>query len=190
MGRSMRQHLGAGVDPLGVGAVGHDPLQHPLGGPLDGGDGGDAEAFEDLGPAGVVDAGDHALHAERLPGHPGHEDVGVVAVGHRRQGAGLLDAGLGEPVPVEAHAGDGSAAEVLGQPFEGPDPAIDHRHGVPALLQGAGQPGPDAPATDNHYVHRVFTSVRVSREGTAVEPMPASDVGATGGTGVRNMSGT
>ena len=49
---------------------------------------------------------------------------------------------------------------------------------------------PDAPATDNHYVHRVFTSVRVSREGTAVEPMPASDVGATGGTGVRNMSGT
>ena len=40
-----------------LGGVGHELAQHPVDRPLHGGDGGDAEALVDDGPAGVVDAG-------------------------------------------------------------------------------------------------------------------------------------
>ena len=69
------------------------------------GHGRDAEPLVDLGPLGVVDAGDHVRDAERLPGHPGGDDVGVVAAADRREGAGPLDAGpvsvsRSKPMPV------------------------------------------------------------------------------------------
>ena len=90
--RSTRHDLGAGVDPLDLAGVGQDPAQHPLGRPLHRGDGGDAEALVDRGPARVVDAGDDPLDAVGLPGDAGDEDVRVVAVGDGGQRPGLLDA--------------------------------------------------------------------------------------------------
>ena len=68
-----------GVAPLGVRALGQQPAQHLVGGPLDGGDRRDAEPLVDLGPPGVVDPGDDVLDAEGLAGDPGGDDVGVVA---------------------------------------------------------------------------------------------------------------
>src|SRR5690554_1808015 len=63
-GTLYEHHLGRRVDPLGVGTVGQDALQHALCGPLRGGDGGYAEPLVDLGPTRVVDAGDHPVHSE------------------------------------------------------------------------------------------------------------------------------
>lgn len=152
-----QQHVGAGVDPLGRRTVGHDPLENPLGRPFDRGDGGDTKSFEDLGPTGVIDAGHHPLHPERLPGHPGHQDVGVVAVGNRGEGRRLFDARLLQAVPVESDTGDGAPREVLGEPFERPGTAVDDGHAVTALLEVAGQAGPHSSATHYDYVHRVTT---------------------------------
>ena len=82
------------VDELGHVALGEQPAQHLVGRPPHRGDGGDAEPLVDLGAAGVVDAGDDVLDAERLAGHPGREDVGVVAAGDGGEGVGVVDAGL------------------------------------------------------------------------------------------------
>ena len=143
---------GARVDPLDR-ALGEDPAQHPLGRPLHGGDGRDAETLVDGGAAGVVDPGDDPLDPVGLPGDAGDEDVRVVAVRHGGEGAGLLDAGLGEPVAVEADADDLLAGEVEGQAPERPLLPIDHGDGVARGLQGAGQAGTDPTAPDDDDVH-------------------------------------
>ena len=76
------------------------------------------EPLVDHRPPRVVDAGDDLLDAEVLPGDAGDEDVGVVAAGHRGDGAGLLDAGLDQPVAVEADALHGLPGEVGAEPVE------------------------------------------------------------------------
>ena len=91
------------VAPLRLRAGRQQPAQHLVGRPAHGGHGGDAEPLVHLGPAGVVDPGDHVLDAEGLPDHPGGEDVGVVAGGDRGEPLGLLDAGLQQHLAVEAH---------------------------------------------------------------------------------------
>ena len=96
----------ARVAPLARGALGQQPAQHLVGGPAHGRHGGDAQPLVDLGAPRVVDPGDDVLDAERLPGHPRGDDVGVVAAAHRGEGLGLLDAGLEQGVLVEADAGD------------------------------------------------------------------------------------
>ena len=73
----------------GSAPCGQQPAQHLVGGPAHGGDGGDAEPLVDLGAARVVDAGHDVLDAERLAGHPGGDDVGVVAAGDRGEGVGV-----------------------------------------------------------------------------------------------------
>ena len=50
--------------------------------------------------------------AERLAGHAGGDDVGVVAAAAGREGLGVGDAGLHQGVAVEADPDDGAAAEV------------------------------------------------------------------------------
>ena len=117
-GRSTSITLALGSTQSDGGPVREDAVQHPLGGPLHGGDGRDADPLVDGGAAGVVDAGHHPLDAEGLPGHPGHEDVRVVAVGDGGQCAGLLDAGVPQPVAVEADPDDGLAGEVLAEAVE------------------------------------------------------------------------
>ena len=63
----------------GAAPGGQQPAQHLVGRPADRGDGRDAQPLVDLGAAGVVDPGDDVVDAERLAGHPGRQDVGVVA---------------------------------------------------------------------------------------------------------------
>ena len=113
-----------------AGRVGEDAAQHPLGRPRHRGDRGDAEPLVDRGPAGVVDAGHDPLDAEGLPGDPGDQDVRVVAVGDRGESAGLLDAGLHQPVAVEADAGDRLAGEALPEAVERLGPLVDDGDGV------------------------------------------------------------
>src|SRR6478609_6934449 len=72
-------HGATGVAPLRLRAVRQQPPQHLVGRPPDRGHRGDAEPLVDLGPARVVDPGHHVVDAERLAGHPGRDDVGVVA---------------------------------------------------------------------------------------------------------------
>ena len=76
------------VAPLRLGALGQQPAQHLVGRPAHGGDGGDAQPLVDLGAARVVDPGHHVVDAERLAGHPGGDDVGVVAAADRGEGLG------------------------------------------------------------------------------------------------------
>ena len=94
---ALDQHDARGrIGPLGGGDVGEDATEHPVGGPGHRGDGGDPELLVDHRAPGVVDAGDHALEAEHLPGGARHHDVRVVPVGDGRQRPGFLDAGLAE----------------------------------------------------------------------------------------------
>ena len=93
------------------------------------------------------------LDAERLAGHPGDEHVGVVAVGHRGQRRRLLDAGLDQPVAVEADALDGLAGEVRTEPGERLGSPIDDGDGVAGVEDGVGQRRPDPPAPDDDDVH-------------------------------------
>ena len=106
------------VAEVGLGAGRQQPAQHLVGGPLHRGDGGDAEPLVDLGAAGVVDAGDDLLDAERLAGDTRGDDVGVVAAGDGREGVGAPDAGLLQDRLVEAVAGDLVAVEAGPEPPE------------------------------------------------------------------------
>ena len=142
-----------GVAEVGLGAGGEQPTEHLVGGPLHGGDGGDAEPLVDLGAARVVDPGHDGLDAEGLPGHPRGDDVGVVAAADRGERVGPLDAGLGQHVLVEAVAGDLGAVEHRSQPPERVGVAVDDADGVVAVLEAARQRRADAPASHDHDVH-------------------------------------
>ena len=90
--------------PLGsrhsrLGAVRQQPAQHLVGGPADRRHRGDAQPLVDLGAARVVDPGHDVVDAERLAGHPGGDDVGVVAAADRGERLRLLDARLDAGCP-------------------------------------------------------------------------------------------
>ena len=74
----------------------------------------------------VVDAGDDSVDPVRLARDAGTQDVGVVAVGHRRERAGFVDARFRQMIAVEAEALDRLAAEVGGQSPEGASVLVDH----------------------------------------------------------------
>ena len=118
------------VAPLGGLGLPGEHVEQPVGRPRHGGHRRDAEALVDRRALGVVDAGDDALDAERLAGHPRRDDVGVVAGRHGRERAGLLDAGPQQHVAVEPHAQHALAGELGGQPVKCGAVAIDHGHVV------------------------------------------------------------
>ena len=111
------------------------------------------EPLVDHRPARVVDAGDDVVDAEALPGHPGDQDVGVVAAGDRGHGAGLLDAGLDQAVAVEPDALHRPSGEVRAQAVERLGPAVDDGDGVAVLEEGDAERRSDPPAPDDHDVH-------------------------------------
>ncbi len=141
------------VAEVGLAVGGEDPAQHLVRGPLDGGNGGDAQPLVDLGASGVVDARHDVLDPEGLPGDAGGDDVGVVAAGYREEGVGAVGAGLVEHLLVEAHPGHPDPGEGRAEPAERIGVAVDHGHGVAALLEAAGKQGPDAAAAHDHDVH-------------------------------------
>ena len=145
--------LGVGVAPVRGDLVGDQHPHHLVGGPLDGGHGGDAEALVDLGPAGVVDAGHHHRGLELLPGQTGGHDVGVVAAGHGRERLGPLDPGRPQHVLVEPVALDLLALEAVAQRPEGVGVLVDHRDRVLGGLQPSGQLGAHPAAAHDHHVH-------------------------------------
>jgi hypothetical protein len=156
--RRVDRHLGqpdgaAGVAPLRLGAVRHQPAHHLVGRPADGGDGGDAEPLVDLGTSRVVDPGHHVVDAEGLAGHPGGQDVGVVAAADGGERLRLLDPGLAQGVPVEADAGDPATGERGTQPPERRLVRVDHRHRVPLALQDQRQSRPHPAAAHDDEVH-------------------------------------
>ena len=126
----------------------------------------------DLGPLGVVDAGDDVLDAEGLAGHPGADDVGVVAAADRGEGAGGVDAGVEQRLPVEAEAGHLAAGEVRAEPAEGLGVLVDDRDAVPDLLQPAGDGGADAAAAHHDHVHEILPA-EVRRAGAVRRRVPA-----------------
>ena len=93
------------------------------------------------------------LDAEGLAGHPGADDVGVVAAADRGEGAGGVDAGVEQGLPVEAEAGHLAAGELRAQPAEGLGVLVDDRDAVADLLQPAGDGGADASAAHHDHVH-------------------------------------
>src|SRR5690606_2142210 len=114
-----QDHRAGRVTPQRLGAVRHEPPQDLIGGPPHGGDGRDPQPLVDLGPAGVVDTGDHVVDAEHLPRHPRGDDVGVVAAADGDEGGGRLDARLDENVAVEPYAGDPASLEARAEPAKG-----------------------------------------------------------------------
>ena len=117
------------------------------------GDGGDVQPLVDLGPAWVVDPGDHLGDVEVLPGHPSGHDVRVVAVGHGDERVRLLDARVLQDVPVEPDADDGPGVEPRGQAVERLPALVDDGHRVSGLGQLDGQLGADPAASHDHEVH-------------------------------------
>ena len=98
-----------------------------------------AEPLVDRSPARVVDAGDDSIDAEGLPGDPRHQHVRVVTVRDRGDGAGSLDAGLDQSIPVETDALDLGAGEVVRQPPERFAAPIDDGNGVAVGQQVLGE---------------------------------------------------
>ena len=145
-----QHHRARRVAPQRLGALGQQLPQHLVGGPADRGHGGDAEPLVHLGPARVVDAGRHPRHAERLPGHPGRDDVGVVAAADRREGVRALDAGLcstsrSKPTPVTCWPlKAGSSLRNASGSWSITATA------VAPVLQDVGEGRPDPPATHDH----------------------------------------
>ncbi len=129
------------------------PAQHLVGGPAHGRDGGDAQALVDLGAARVVDPGRDVLDAEHLPGHPGGDDVGVVAAADRGEGARLLDAGLAQGVLVEADTGHPPTGEAGAQTSEGRRVLVDDGDRVTSLFEGLRESGAHSPAAHDYDVH-------------------------------------
>ena len=132
---------------------GQQPAQHLVGGPLHRGDRGDAEPLVDLGAAGVVDAGDDLVDAERLARDTRGDDVGVVAARDGRERVGATDAGLLQDLLVEAVTGDLVAVEPGPEPPEAVGLAVDHGDRVVALLEAPGQRRADSATSHDHHVH-------------------------------------
>src|SRR6202035_2836975 len=107
----------------------------------------------DLGPARVIDPGYHPPHAERLPGHPGRDDVGVVTAADRDEGIGALDPRLGKHGPVEADPGDAVAFERGAEPAERLRIPVDDRYRVAPVLENMGERRPDPTAAHDYDVH-------------------------------------
>ena len=103
--------------------------------PFDGGDGGDVQAFVDLGSPGVVDAGDHLRDVVVLTGDAGGDDVGVVPVRHGHEGSRVPDTRLLQDLPVEPEADDGLGLEPGREPVEGLGSLVDDGDRVAALGQ-------------------------------------------------------
>src|SRR5690606_18187797 len=119
-----------------------------------GGDGRDPQPLVDLGPAGVVDTGDHVVDAEHLPRHPRGDDVGVVAAADGDEGGGRLDARLDEHVPVEPDAGDPASLEAGAEPAKGLWVPVDDGDRMSVVFENVGEGRADPPASHDHYVHR------------------------------------
>src|ERR671919_2506211 len=126
---------------------------HLLGGPPHAGHGGDVELLVDVGPAGIVDPGDHLRYLEVLAGHPGRDDVRVVAVRHGDERVGLPDPRLLQDLPVEPEADDRGGLEPRGEAVESLLPLVDDGDGVPGLGQLDGQLGSDPTAPHDHEMH-------------------------------------
>ena len=154
--------LAARVGPVRGVLAGEQAADDLVGRPRHGGDRRDAEALVDRGAARVVDAGDDPLDLERLACDPRRHDVRVVAARHRRERAGVLDAGFLERVAVEAEADDAVATEAGGQAPERVLALVDDRDGVTLLLEGAGQLAADPPATHHDHVHACAPSTSAS----------------------------
>ena len=175
------QDLAGGLAPQLADLDRQQLAQQPVHRPGHGGDAGDAHALVDLGPLGVVDPGDDVLDAEGLPGHPGADDVGVVAAADRGERAGRVDAGVEQRLPVEAEPGDLAAGEVGAEPAERLRVLVDHRDAVPDLLQPAGDGGADAAAAHHDHVHeelpaelRRAGAVRPRSTGAKLHPAPGA----------------
>ena len=166
----------AGVAEVGLGAHRQQPAQDLVGGPLHRGHRGDAEPLVDLGAAGVVDPGHDAADAEGLAGHPGRDDVGVVAAGDRGEGVGAVDAGGLEDVAVEADAGDLGAAESRAEAAERVLVGVDHRHGVVAVLEVCAQRAADATASHDDDVHGGDATPRRRPAGRTVRAAARGDL--------------
>src|SRR5207247_4081914 len=128
------------------------------------------EALVDLRPAGVVyPCGDRAATVVLLC-DAGTHDVGVVAVGHRDEDIGLLDARLLQDVPIEPGSDEGLAFKTLVEVLEGRGVLVDDGDGEVALSQGIRQLSADPSATHDDRVHgendtRVGGNIYVSQIG-------------------------
>ena len=93
------------------------------------------------------------LHAEGLAGHPGGDDVGVVAAAAGREGLRVGDPGLDQGVAVEADPHDGAAAEVGGELAERLGVHVDDSDRMALPVHGLRERGPDSAAAEDHDVH-------------------------------------
>jgi hypothetical protein len=126
------------IAPLGGLGLPGQHVEQPVGGPRHGGHGRNAQPFVDLGALGVVDAGDHALDAERFAGHSCRDDVRVVPRRHRGEGRGLLDTGPQQHVAVETHAQHTLTGKLGAEPVERRAITVDDGHIVADAGQAVG----------------------------------------------------
>jgi hypothetical protein len=153
------QHEAAGgvAEVSGEVLFGKDAAQDLVGAPAHRGHRGDAQPLVNLGAAGIVDAGHDVRHVECLARHPGRQDIGVVAAGHRRKGIGVCNACLLQGVAVKADAGDFPAGEARAEAAEGAVVLVDDGHRVAGILERVRQGGPDASTTHDHEVRHAFS---------------------------------
>ena len=108
------------IQSCGCSSLGQQAAHHLVGRPRDGGDGRDAEPLVDQRPGAGRRCGRRRARCRSSRGRCGRERMFELSpLVTAANGAGPLDAGLGEVVAVEAEADDLLPAEVVGQPPEG-----------------------------------------------------------------------
>ena len=91
--------------------------------------------------------------AVQLPGHPGGHDVGVITIGDRGEGVGLIDTRLLQSVSVETHSFNLTAVELGGKTAERIGQLVDDGHGMTHAVELSGHGGSHAAAAHNDEVH-------------------------------------
>jgi hypothetical protein len=127
--------------------------------PLDWTERANAKPPVDLLALGIGNAGNNRWNPERVARNHRGDEVAVVAAGHRRKRIGTFDSGVVQRVTIKAYARNGAPAKARHQAAKGLRIFVHNRDVMPVCFQQLRQQCPDAPAPNNHRVHRVLPSI-------------------------------
>jgi hypothetical protein len=90
----------------------------------------EAQVFEYVRPAWVIEASNNLRYFEDLPGNPGRNHIGLITGSHRSKPIGLLNAGLSKHIPIKTYPWYTFSFKSRAQSIESLRVFIDHAYGL------------------------------------------------------------